>query len=167
MFELGKDLLYRIEVWAVGWKIEDHSASIFDGSLDAGNFVTAEIVQNNKIAGLQRWREKLLCPSSKAVAIDGTIEDAGCLDPVVSQCRDESRRLPMPVWCHAIDPLSFRASTIARRHVGRRPSLVDKNQLLRSQFGLLSTPFGARSGNILSRLFSCTRGLFFRVRSIL
>lgn len=166
MFELGEDLLYQIEVWAVGWQIEDRGTSIFNGSLDAGNFVAAEIVQDDEVPGLERRRESLLCPGSEAVAIDWTIEDAGCVDPIVPECRDKSCPFPMPVWCHAIDPLPFWTTAIARCHIGRSPSLVDENQLLWSQVDLLATPFGARLGNILSQLFGCTRGLFFRVRSI-
>jgi len=57
--------------------------------------------------------------------------------------------------------LPFRATVVARCHVGRSPSLVDENQLLWSQFDWLATAFGARLGNTLSQLFGCTRGLFF------
>jgi hypothetical protein len=83
MLELGEDLLYRIEVGAVGRQIEDRGTSIFNGSLDAGNFVAAEIIQDDEIPGLERRRESLLCPCSEAVAIDWTIEDPDRVEAAV------------------------------------------------------------------------------------
>jgi hypothetical protein len=62
MLELGEDLLDRIEVWAIGRQVDEVGATGFDGLLDAGDLVAAEIVENDDVAGFERRRQRLFDP---------------------------------------------------------------------------------------------------------
>lgn len=50
MFEFGKDLLDRVEVWAVGRKEQEACASGPDGVPDGWFLVAGEIVEDDDVA---------------------------------------------------------------------------------------------------------------------
>jgi hypothetical protein len=150
MLQLGEHLLDRIHVWAVGRQIEEGSSTTFDRLFDAGYFMATEIIEDNNITSVELGSQHLLRPGPEAGTIDRSIEHARCVDPIVTERCEESCRLPMSVRCHAVDPFSLRRATVERRHVGRGPGLVDKDQLFGSQFSLLGVPFAASLGNVFS-----------------
>jgi hypothetical protein len=60
VFELGEDLLDRVEIGAVGRQKEHARASSADHGTDACSPVGAEIVEDDDVAFFQGWDENLL-----------------------------------------------------------------------------------------------------------
>jgi|SoimicMinimDraft_5_1059733.scaffolds.fasta_scaffold00601_3 hypothetical protein len=152
MFELGKDLLDRIEVWAVGRQEQQMCSSGADGIASGLALVTAEIVENDHLAGREGGRQHFLDVEREELAIDGAIDDPGCADPIVAQRRDESHRLPMAERCRCLETLATRPPAAQRRHVGLDPRLIDKDQTRSvdpALTGLPAPPFTGDVGTIL------------------
>jgi len=59
--------------------------------------VAAEIVHDDDIAPLQRRHEHLFDIGEKAVAIDGSVDDTGRIEPIAAQGGQEGQRAPAAV----------------------------------------------------------------------
>ena len=77
-FEFGKDLLNRIEVWAVRWQIEQFCARRFERFSNAFRLVTAQIVHHNDVAWLQRRNQLLSDVREKNLSINRAIDHQRC-----------------------------------------------------------------------------------------
>lgn len=84
MFDLGEGLLDRIEVGGVWRQVPEPCAGCSDHLSDRLRLVTAEIVENDDIAWVQRWQEQVLDVSAEAFSVDWSIEDTRCCEPVVA-----------------------------------------------------------------------------------
>ena len=76
--ELGKQLLDRIQVWAVCRKVERNCTAGFDCLFDAIDHVNACIVHEYNIAPLQSRSEELFDVGLERLAIHGAFEHKGC-----------------------------------------------------------------------------------------
>ena len=94
VFELGEDLLDRVEVGRVGRQEEQLGAGGADRSADRLAFVAAEIVHDDDVAGGQGGQQALLDIGEKADAVDRPVDDAGRLDAVTAQRCQESQGAP-------------------------------------------------------------------------
>jgi hypothetical protein len=139
-FELGEDLLDRVEVGRVGRQEEELGAGGADGSTNGFAFVATEIVHDDDVALLERGHEDLLDIGQEAPAVDRTVDDAGRVDPVRPQCRQEGQRPPFAERRLGEEPLTSRASSMPARHVGLGPGLVDEDQPRRIELGLMALP---------------------------
>ncbi len=97
MLQLSEDLLDGVEVGTVGRQEQEPGADTPDRSADRLPFMAAEIVHDHDIAGLKRWQQKPLYIGEEANAIDGAIEQAGCLYPVAAQSGNKGQRSPATV----------------------------------------------------------------------
>ena len=70
-FELGEDLLDWVEIGTVGRQEEQLGAGGADGSTPGFAFVTAEIVNNDDVAGIECRHEQLLDIGQEALAVFG------------------------------------------------------------------------------------------------
>jgi hypothetical protein len=138
--ELGEDLLDRIEIGTVGRQEEELGAGSPDGSSDGFTLVTAEIVEDDDVAWPEGGHEDLLDIGEEALAIDGTIDDAGRGEPVVAQGSEEGERAPAAVRRFGDQPLAARRATMATGHVGLGPGLVDEDQAGRINPALVLPP---------------------------
>ena len=129
VFELGEDLLDRVEVGAVGRQVEEAGAAGFDRFAHAGDLVGRKVVHDDDVARLERRRQGLLDIGKKALAVDGAVEDAGRGDPVVAQRGQEGGGLPVAVRHGSPRPAAAPlAAAVAPGHVGLGPGLVDEDQ---------------------------------------
>ena len=94
-FELGEDLLDRIEVGGVFRQKDEAASDIPDRLPHRPSFVGAEIVEDHDVAWLQCRHEELFDIGVEALAVDGPVEQAGRVDAVVAQGGEESRGLPL------------------------------------------------------------------------
>src|ERR1700749_274189 len=85
---------------------------------------------DHHVARLERGRQRFLDISSKAFAVDRTIDQPRRLDAVVTKRGDEGHGLPMAVRNFRHQSFPFRRPTAQRLHVGLRPRLVDEHQAL-------------------------------------
>ena len=88
----------------------------------------AEIVHDDDVAGRERGPEDLLDILEEALAIDGSVDEPRCGDPIVTQSGQEGHGLPATVWRLARQALSARRPSAQRRHVGLGPGFVDEDQ---------------------------------------
>jgi hypothetical protein len=80
-FELGEDLLDRVEVGAVGRQVEHSGASGGDRLAHARHLVGGEIVHHHEIACTQDRHQRLLDVGEEPRAVDRAIEHAGRAQP--------------------------------------------------------------------------------------
>ncbi len=82
MFELGEDLLDRVQVGAIREQKEQGGTRRADGLAYGWALVTAKVVHHHYIAGAQRGGEDLLERGPEQVTVDSPVEDARRVDPV-------------------------------------------------------------------------------------
>ena len=160
MLEFGEHLLDGVEVWAIGGQEQQACALVADGGADGIALVTAEVVHDDDIAGLERGGEELFDIALEAFAIDRSVEHARCIDAVMAQSGKEGHRLPMAVRHAGGEPLAPHAPAAQRRHVGLGPRLVDEHQVPGVKPALVELPAGTAPGNVRALLFACLDGLF-------
>lgn len=122
--------------------------------------MTAEIVEDHDVAGLQSWRQKLLDIGKESDGIYRAVEDGRCVDPIVAKCGEEGQRFPMAVRHFGSEPLPLRAPTVSARHVGLGPGFINKDQALRFQFPLVGLPTLAFACDVRPILFTGQNAFF-------
>lgn len=128
MFDLGEQLLDRIEIGAIGRQEDQVCAARPDGCPGCLAFVRTEVVEHHDIAWHKRGREELLDIGCEEHAVDGSVDHARCIDPIMAQTCDEGQRLPMAVRHLGREPLPSRRPASEGRHVGLDPCLVDEDE---------------------------------------
>jgi hypothetical protein len=93
--QLREELLDRIEVRRVFWKEEEARASGFDGGADRLSLVRPEIVENDDVVTLEGENKELLDIGEEALAIDGSVEQAGRFD---RSLRSAARKVAVFQW---------------------------------------------------------------------
>jgi hypothetical protein len=98
VLELGEELLCLIEVGRIFGEEQEPSAGRPDGLVNA---------PDHDIAGLERRDEQLLDIEQETLAVDGTMELPGCLDPVSSDGSGSVRRQPAPIGSVALEFIPY------------------------------------------------------------
>ena len=127
-FQLGKHLLDGIEIGTIRRQEEKVRADRTNGLAHGVALVAAEIVHDDDVAGLERRHEELLDIGFEAFAVDRSIKDARCVDPVVPQGREECEGLPMPVRRLTAQALPSRPPAMGTHHVGFCPGLINEDE---------------------------------------
>ena len=140
VLSFGEDLLDRVEVGRVRRQVPESCAGGLDEAAQRGRLVTAEIVHDDDVAGLERRHEELLDIGFEAFTVDGSIQDARCVDPVVPQGRKECECLPMPVRRLSAQALPSRPPAMGADHVGLGPGLIDEDEAGRINLSLMPFP---------------------------
>ena len=116
-----------------------------------------------------RWRapplppEILLDVGEEALAIDGSVEQAGRFDPVVTERGEEGRGLPMAVRNLVDEASAFRRPAVEAGHVRLGPSLVDENQARGIDLPLALSPASAVAAHVRPILLTRDERLFLSV----
>jgi hypothetical protein len=76
------------------------------------------------------------------------------------KARHEGGGLPVPLRNLADQPFAARRTSAQANHVGRRAGLVDEDQALRIEFGLVLGPFGTRHCNVRPILLGRAQAFF-------
>ena len=100
----------------------------------------AEIVDDDDVARLERGHENFLDVLEEALAIDGSVDQPRCGEPIVTQSGQEGHGLPVAVGRFAGQPLSARRPPAKRRHIGLGPGFVDEDQARRVDAVLIGHP---------------------------
>ena len=93
--ELGKELLDRIEIWAVRREIADVGPRRGDSFAYTLDLMARQVVHDDNVTGRQARREKLLDIGFEGLPIHRTIEDTGRSQPIASETGDEGGGLPV------------------------------------------------------------------------
>lgn len=148
VFDLSEGVFDRIEVRRVGRQVPKPGAGSLDHLPDGHRLMTSQIVQDDYVAWLQHGYELLFYIGAKALAVDWSVEDAGCREPIPAQRAKEGQRAPVAVRSQAAQPLALRPPTSQRSHVGLDPGLIDEDQALWIEARLPRSPSPTPAGNI-------------------
>ena len=160
VLELGEELLDGIEVGAIRRQEEQVSALISDRLARRLAFMRAEIVEDDDVSGLEGRREKLLDIGGEEFAVDRPVDNAGSIDPVMPQSRDEGEGLPVAIRNLGGETLAFWSPAAQRRHVGLHPGLVDEDQPAGGDPALVGLPALALPGDVRPVLLRRQSGFF-------
>jgi len=122
--------------------------------------VTAEVVHDDEVAGVQRGHKNLFNIDSEALAIDWAIQQPRCFNPVMPECRDERHGVPMPIRNFTEQPGAARRPAAQWRHVGLGPGLVDEGQPVRLNPRLIAAPLQAPARDVGTILFAGVNRFF-------
>jgi hypothetical protein len=126
VFELCEDLFDGVEIGAVGRQEDEAGAGGPDRGADRLAFVAAQIVENDNVPWLEGGDEDLVDIGGEAGSVDRPVEDAGRVDAVAAQGRQERESLPMPVRAASRRPRIAkspnRSVSPANAHVSRGDS---------------------------------------------
>lgn len=117
-------------------------------------------VHDDDVAGLEHRHELLFDIGTKALAIDRSVKDARCRQPVAAQCADKGQRAPVAIRGEAAQALAARSPASERRHVGLDPSFIDKDQAARVEVGLQGPPTPPAAGNVCTGLLKGEQRFF-------
>jgi hypothetical protein len=120
-FQLGEDLLDRIEIGRVFGQEQKTRACGPDGVSHGFAFVRSQIVEHDDVVALEGRDEELFDIGEKPLAVDGAVEQAGRFDAVVAQRSQEGRGFPVAVRDLGDEPAAARRPAVKARHVGLGP----------------------------------------------
>src|SRR5882724_1314604 len=159
-FELGEELLDRIEIRTVRREVEKNRFARLDSLADARKLVNADVVHDDDVDALESWSQDLLDVGQEAPAIHRPIQQQGRRDAIVAQRRNEGRRFPMAIRYLADEPLTARSATVATGHVCGCAGFIDEHQLSRIKPGLHLAPCLTRRGDVRPVLFGRVQAFF-------
>lgn len=61
-FELGEEQFDRVEVWRIGWQVEQFGTTLADDLAHTGDLVGWQVVHHDDVARRERRRQALLDP---------------------------------------------------------------------------------------------------------
>jgi hypothetical protein len=128
VFELGEELLDRVQIGRVFWQVEELGAGGTNGATHGVGLVRAEIVHDDDVAVPQGRYQDLLDVEKESFAVDWTLEEPGSCDAIVAQSGHEGHSLPAAVRHFGFDALAARRPAPQRRHIGFSPGLIDEHQ---------------------------------------
>lgn len=160
MFELGKDLLDRVEIGTVWRQEEEFGADTAYGLANGFSLVAAEIIHNHNVASLQAGQKEFPDIGEELDAVDRSVKDTRRINPVAAQGRKERLGSPVTVRRLADQALAANAPASQRRHVRLGPRLIDEDEPRRINFRLIFFPLHAPPGDVRPVLLACDCGFF-------
>src|SRR5277367_4181939 len=110
-------------------------------------------VHDDDVAWPQLGNERLFDIGEKGLAVDRAVDDAGRGEPVATQRRQESERLPFAERRFGDETFASGASAMGAGHVGFRPGLVDEHKPPRIDRRLTRLPPLTPPGDVRPVLF--------------
>jgi len=160
VFELGEELLDRVQIGTVRWQEKQMGADLANGTPCCFAFMATEIVEDYDIAFDERRSEDLLDVEGEELAVDGSVDNPGCINAIDAQGSDEGECLPMSVRNMRHQALSPRSPAAQGRHVGLDPGLVEEDQPVWLYALLISLPSSALASNVWPILLSRQNAFF-------
>ena len=163
VLELGEELFDRIEIRGVLGQEEELGAGGADGLPNRLTLVRAEIVDDDDVSRLERGHEDLLDVLEEVLAIDGSVDEPRCSDPIVTQSGQKGHGLPAAVWRFAWQALSAQRPSAKRRHVRLGPGFVDEDQTAGVDAVLIGHPLQAAARYIRPVALAGDQRLFLKL----
>jgi hypothetical protein len=106
VFEFGEHLFDRIEIGTVGREEQEPCSGTLDDLPDRVALVTAEVVHDDNVAGVEASEQDLLDIALEALAVDRPVKHAGCRDPIASKGSQERMvfQWPCGTWATSLCP---------------------------------------------------------------
>ena len=159
-FDFGKGWFDGIEVGAVRWQIAKLDALGSEQGFNALNFVRGQIVQNERIPGLQAGNEYLLKIDQEDLGIHRPIHQKWGGDLLLTQRRQKGGTLPMAVRYCAQAAFAAGTATVQAGKLGVEAGFINKHQTRRVPSRLLAPPKSACPLNVGPVLLGGARRFF-------
>jgi len=159
-FDFGVCVLDGVHVGRVGRQeaaFGAHRGKRFD---NAGDFVGRHVVHENDVALAERRREHARDVGEKSRAIQGTVDHIWCRDAIDAERRDQRQRFPMSVWNLGDETVTDRRAAVLPDHLRRHRRLVDEDETLSLELGLLGLQCGTRGRDVRPILLGCVQSFF-------
>jgi hypothetical protein len=160
-FEFGKSQFNGIEIGAVRRQVADANPASREQPADVLDFVSGEVVEDERIARAQLRTEHLLKISGENLGIDGAFDQKGRCDAFMAQSRNEGGALPVAVRDSADTTLAHQATTMVAGHLGVQTGFVNKHQLANIPTRLLPAPKPPGDFNVRPILLGGARRFFY------
>lgn len=122
--------------------------------------MAAEIVHDNDVARLENRNQLLFDIGAKALAVDRSVEDTGCSQPILPQGPGECQRAPMAVRRKRSQTLAFWSPPPDGCHIGLDPGLIDEDQSVGIEVRLQGFPSLSSASNISTSLLKGEQRFF-------
>ena len=160
--QFGEHLFDRVEVRRVGRKVEHLGAHRLDRLPDAGHLVSAEVVEDHRVASLQHGDQGVGDVGAEALTVGGSVEQGRGGHAARAQGRRDGDRLPVAVRDGDPAALAARRPAVAVDHVGRGRRLVEEDEAVGIEFVLGLEPVLALGSHVrplllggVPRIFLC------------
>ena len=160
-FEFGESQFNGIEIGAVRRQVADAHPSIRKQPTDVLDFVSGEVIEDERVALAQLRTEHLLKISRENLGIDRAFDQKGRCDAFMAQGRNKSGTLPVAVGDGAETTLAHQAATMVAGHLGVQAGFINKHQLADIPAGLLRSPKPPGGFNIRPILLGGARRFFY------
>lgn len=160
-FDFGKSRFNGIEVWTVRWQVAKRDAPGSEQGFDALNFVRGQIVQNERVPGLQAGNEDLLQIDQEDLGIHGPIHQKWGGDLFLTQRRQKGGTLPMAVRYRAQATFAAGTATVQAGQLGVEAGFINKDQPRCIPGRLLALPQSACPFNVRPVLLGGARRFFY------
>jgi len=159
-FELGKEVFNGVEIWGVGRQEEQGGTARFDGLADASDFMTAEVIGHDDVAGAESGAQDGADIFQKGFYVHRAVQKPRSFHAILAQGGDKGAGLPVAVGDagHAAFCL-FRAS-VSTRHIGGQTGFIKEDELAACQAGLIAPPVFARQPHVLAFLLAGVKRFF-------
>ena len=172
-FQLGEDLLDRIEIGRVFGQEQKTRGCGPDGVSHGFAFVRSQIVEHDDVVALEGRDEELFDIGEKPLAVDGAVEQAGRFDAVVAQRSQEGRGFPVAVRDLGDEPAAARRPAVgascwswSRACPRESGGFVDEHQTRRIDALLMASPAHAMAFDVRPILLARDQRLFLSVTPI-
>ena len=159
-FQFRETEFDRVEVRTVGREIPERSACPLDRPPYARDFVGAEIVGNDPVAGTQRGHEDLFDIGEEARPVDRPVEDPGRGEPGDAQGGDERAGPPAPERRVVVDARAPRGAPVAPQQIRGDARFVEKGQGRRIPDRRLTVPLNPGRGDVRPVVLAGAYGFF-------
>ena len=162
LFDFSEDLLDRIEVGAVGRKVEQSHACVLEAVADAGDLVGWQIVRDDDAAG-RHFRDQVFNqPLAEDFAGHRRVDQHRRENAVMLQSRYEGGGHPVTMRCLAEERLAFMAPAMRSCHARGRAGLIDEHQRCEVEPGLRRLPDRTRYRDVGPVLLAGVDCSFFK-----
>ena len=158
-FEIGEDQLNRIEVWQAFRQEQQMCARGADRVAHRLALARAKIAADDDVARLEGGREELFDIGANSLAVDRAVEQAGRVDAVVAQCRQEGRGFPVALRDLVDQPFAAPRPASQARHVGFDPGFG--HQAGGTNTALIGAQTGAMPACLRAILLESDGGLLY------
>ena len=150
----------RVEVRTVGREIPERGARLLDRPAHARDFVGAEVVGDDPVAGVQGRDENLFDVGEETRPVDRAIEDAGRAKPGDAQGGEKRAGLPAPERRVVVDAYAPRGAPIAPQQIRGHARFVEKDQGRRIPQRRLMPPGNPGGGDVRPVVLAGADGFF-------
>ena len=138
----------------------DDGAGGLDQLARGDALVAGEVVHDDDVSRLERWRQDVADIGLEPLAVDRSVQHHRRDHAAQPQARDQCGGLAVAMREAHAQPGAARTPPVAARHVGGRPGLVDEDQPRRVEIGLGVEPGAPLLQDVRTVLLDRMPGLF-------